>query len=144
MRANSLRTLASVAAFCAAIVVLAHLAYAWGDASDFQERRRIAFDHGAALAIVLAAAVWAGRLATWLERGTGRPIGDAIAIAGSIAVLLHLAWVWRDGMSDALAVTAAHLLALGLVVCVSLLGGMLDARITSTSNRLNGASIPPT
>jgi hypothetical protein len=83
-------------------------------------------------------------VATWLDRGTGRPIGDAIAIAGSIAVLLHLAWVWRDGMSDALAVAAAHVLALGLVVCLALLGGMLDARISSSSNRLNSASIPPT
>ena len=95
MNANSLRTLASVAAFCAALVVLAHLALVWGGASDFQERRRIAFDHGAALAIVLALTLWAGRVARWMERGTGRPIADAIAISGSIRVLLHLTWTRR-------------------------------------------------
>ena len=47
-------------------------------------------------------------------------------------------------MSDSLAVTAGHLLALALVAGLALLGGIVDARISSSSNRLNGASIPAT
>ena len=48
------------------------------------------------------------------------------------------------GTVKGLAVTAGHLLALALVAGLAVLGGMLDARISSSSNRLNGASIPPT
>ena len=40
----------------------------WNGADGFEERRRIAFDHGIALAVILAVTLWLGRVARWLER----------------------------------------------------------------------------
>ena len=59
------------------------------------------------------------------------PIGDAIAISGSIAVLLDLAWGSRDGMSDALQVTAEHVAALAVVTILALLGVRIGGRLYS-------------
>ena len=56
-------------------------------------------------------------------------------------MLLDLAWVWRDGMSDALQVTAEHVAALAVVAILALLGARLDGRLSSNANRLNDASI---
>lgn len=141
MTPASLRTMSAVGAACAGLVVLAHLALVWNGADGFEERRRIAFDHGVALAVILAVTLWLARVARWMEHTGGSPIGDAIAISGSIAVLLDLAWVWRDGMSDALQVTVEHLAALGVVAVLAILGRQIDRRLSSGSNRLNSASI---
>src|SRR6476659_2713273 len=138
MSPASLRTMTATGAACA---VLAHLALVWNGADGFEERRRIAFDHGIALAVILGVTLWLGRVARWLADGSCSPIGDAIAISGSIAVLLDLAWVWRDGMSDALQVTAEHVAALAVVAILALLGAQLDGRLSSKANRLNDASI---
>ena len=141
MSPASLRTMTATGAACAGLVVLAHLALVWNGADGFEERRRIAFDHGIALAVILAVTLWLGRVGRWLADGSCSPIGDAIAISGSIAVLLDLAWVWRDGMSDALQVTAEHVAALAVVAILALLGAQLDRRLSSNVNRLNDASI---
>ena len=117
MHPTSIRTYSALAAVPAALVVLGHLALVWGDAAGFEERRRIAFEHGIALAVVLGVALVAARIALRLERGDGWWVADAIGIAGTIAVLAHLAWVWRDG-SDALErldVTLNHAAAFALV-----------------------------
>lgn len=143
MTPASLRTMSAVGAACAGLVVLGHLASVWNGADGFEERRRIAFDHGIALAVILAVTLWLGRVARWMEHAGGSPIGDAVAISGSIAVLLDLAWVWRDGMSDALQVTVEHVAALMVVAVLSVLGSRLDRKLSSDSNRLNSAPIQP-
>jgi hypothetical protein len=141
MTPASLRTMSAVGAACAGLVVLGHLAGVWNGADGFEERRRIAFDHGIALAVILAVTLWLARVARWMEHAGGSPIGDAIAISGSIAVLLDLAWVWRDGMSDALQVTVEHVAALMVVALLAVLGSRLDRKLSSDSNRLNSAPI---
>jgi hypothetical protein len=85
------------------------------------ERRRrlrgpedLAFQHGIAMAVILAAVLAASRYALALQRGEGWPIADAVAIAGTIGVLGHLAAVWRDGSNPMrrLDVTVTHAVAL--------------------------------
>jgi hypothetical protein len=113
----------AAAAVPAALVVLAHLAYEWNGAAGFTARRDLAFSHGVALALVLAAALIAARYAQHLETGAGAPLADAVAIVGSVAVLAHLARVWRDS-SDPLhrfGITVEHIVALALVALASLL-----------------------
>ena len=141
MSPASLRTMTATGAACAGLVVLAPPGLVWNGADGFEERRRIAFDHGIALAVILAVTLWLGRVARWLEDGSCSPIGDAIAISGSIAVLLDLAWVWRDGMSDALQVTVEHVGGARRRRALALLGARLDGRLSSNSNRLNDAPI---
>jgi hypothetical protein len=123
MTPSSIRTMAAAAALPAALVVLIHLAVVWNGADGFAERRHIAFAHGIALAAVLGLALAAGRFALKLERGRGTPVADAIAIAGSLVVLGHLAWVWRDGLvpDKEIAVTLGHLLALAGVVAAAMI-----------------------
>lgn len=136
MTAANLRTLTAAAAVPAALVVLAHLAYEWNGADGFTARRDLAFTHGVALAVVLAATLIASRFAQHLETGAGAPVADAIAIVGSVAVLGHLARVWRDS-SDPLyrfGLTVEHVAALAVVAAVSLLVARSE-RARYASNR---------
>ena len=116
----------------AALVVLAHLALDWNGADGFTGRRDLAFSHGVALAVVLAATLISSRVALHLETGAGAPVADAVAIIGSVAVLAHLARVWRDG-SDPLhrfGITVEHIAALLLVALVSTLVARREQRRT--------------
>ena len=57
-----------------------------------------------------------------LETGAGAPIADAIAVIGSVAVLAHLALVWRDGSNPLhrFGLTAEHVAAMVAVALVTL------------------------
>jgi hypothetical protein len=137
---STVRIATAAAGVPAALVVLAHLALKWNGAADFEARRTLAFQHGIALAVVLAGVLAAGRYALRLERGEGWPVADAFAIAGSIAVLAHLAAVWRDGSNPMrrLDVTVTHAVALIAVWGVTLLIRHVEgSRITSSSNAVN-------
>jgi hypothetical protein len=138
--ASALRTYAVAAGIPATLVVLAHLALEWNGAGGYEARRTLAFQHGIALAAILALLLAAGRLALYLEGRARWPISDAIAISGTVTVLAHLAWVWRDS-SDPMrqfGVTAAHVLALGAVWGATMLARRIEGRIlTSTSNAAN-------
>ena len=138
MTAATVRTTTAAAAVPAALVVLGHLALEWNGADGYAARRTLAFEHGIALAVVLAAVLAAARLATALERGAGEPIADATGIAGTMAVLAHLAWVWRDNsnMLARLDVTVTHILALVAVAGLTLAMRRWE-RVSSSSNRLN-------
>ena len=130
MDASSLRTLSAVFCIPAALVVLGDLALRWRDTTLVAERQDVAFTHGIALAIVLAAALACGRVALHLENGTGAPFADIAAIAGSVAVLADLARVWRDS-SDPLrrfSVTLSHALALAAVAGVAMLIARAERR----------------
>lgn len=136
MTAASVRTYAAAAGLPAALVVLAHLAAEWNGADGFAARRTLAFDHGVALAVVLAAVLAAARLAQHLETGAGAPLADTVGIAGTVAVLAHLASVWRDGSNPlhGFQVTAAHVAAL-LVVAAATLATARWERSRRVSNR---------
>jgi uncharacterized membrane protein YeaQ/YmgE (transglycosylase-associated protein family) len=71
---------------------------------------------------VLAAVLIAGRVALHVESGAGAPVADAIGLIGGVAVLAHLAKVWRDGSNplQRFSVTASHVGALLLVALVTL------------------------
>lgn len=133
MNPSSLRTLSAIGCIPAALVVVADLAWRWRDATDFVARRDIAFSHGIALAIVLAAALICSRIALHLETGKGAPFADSLAIVGSVAVLADLARVWRDS-SDPLrrfSVTATHIAALAVVAAIALLVARRERRRAS-------------
>jgi hypothetical protein len=142
--AASVRTTTAAAAVPAALVVLGHLALDWNGADGYAARRTLAFQHGIALAVVLAAVLAAARFASALERQSGEPIADSVGIAGTVAVLGHLAWVWRDS-SDMLArldVTVTHILALIAVLGITLAVRRWERqRVSSSSNRLNRGPI---
>jgi uncharacterized membrane protein YeaQ/YmgE (transglycosylase-associated protein family) len=116
------RTYATAAGLPAALVVVVHLALEWNGAGGFAARRTLAFHHGVALVVVLAAVLAASRYAEHLETGAGAPLADAIGIAGTVAVLAHLADVWRDGSNPLyrFTVTAAHIGALLVIAAVTL------------------------
>jgi hypothetical protein len=124
------RTLSAVFCIPAALVVIGDLALRWRETTVISERQDIAFSHGIALAIVLAAALISSRVALHLETGGGAPFADAAAIIGSVAVLADLARVWRDS-SDPLrrfSVTVIHTLALAAVAGVALLIARAERR----------------
>ena len=101
MDARSLRTYATAAAVPAALVILGHLAWAWHAHPASADRQSEAFDHGVALALILAAVLAAGRIALWLEGRIRHVWADTAAVAGAIAILAHLASAWRDkGVGD--------------------------------------------
>jgi len=84
------------------------------------------------------------RYALALQRGEGWPIADAVAIAGTIGVLGHLAAVWRDGSNPMrrLDVTVTHAVALVVVAGLTMLIRHLEeTRLTSSSNAPNRRSI---
>jgi hypothetical protein len=125
---SQVRSYAAVAGIPATLVVAGHLALVWNDSSGIPAHQRLAFDHGIALAVVLAALLICSRIALHLESGDGAPIADSVAVVGAVAVLAHLARVWRDG-SDPLqrfGVTAEHIAALLAVAAVTLLIGRFE------------------
>jgi hypothetical protein len=125
---SQVRSYAAVAGIPATLVVAGHLALVWNDSSGIPAHQRLAFDHGIALAAVLAALLICSRIAMHLESGGGAPIADAVAVLGAVAVLAHLARVWRDG-SDPLqrfGVTAEHIAALLAVAAATLLIGRFE------------------
>jgi hypothetical protein len=128
--AANLRTYSAVAGVAAALVVLLHLALVWNGADGFTGRRAVAFDHGVAMAVVLAAVLIASRFALSMEMGEGAPMADAIGIIGSVAVLANLAHVWRDS-SDPLhrfGITVGHITALLVVAGVTNLAARWERR----------------
>jgi hypothetical protein len=127
--ARSLRTYATAAAAPAALVILVHLAWVWHGHPASSDRQAEAFDHGVALALVLAATLTAGRVALWLEGRARYVWADAAAVIGAIAILAHLAAAWRDeGVGD-LGVAFVHAAALGaLAVTVNLVRAFEERR----------------
>jgi hypothetical protein len=138
--ASSVRTCTVAAAIPATLVVLGHLALDWNGANGFEARRTLAFEHGIALAVILAGVLAAGRIALNLEHRARWPVADSIAVAGTMAVLAHLAWVWRDSSDPTrkFDVTVSHILALVAVCGVTLLARRVEERtLISTSNPAN-------
>lgn len=129
MDARSLRTYATAAAVPAALVILGHLAWAWHAHPASADRQSAAFDHGLAIAAILAATLTAGRVALWLEGRARHLWADAFAVIGAIAVLGHLALAWRDeGVGD-VGVAVVHAVALGaLAVVVNLIRAFEEPR----------------
>jgi hypothetical protein len=127
--ARSLRTHATAAAVPAALVILGHLAWVWHAHPASADRQAEAFDHGVALALILAAVLSAGRIALWLEGRARHVWADTAAVVGAIAILAHLAAAWRDeGVGD-LGVAFVHAAALGaLTVTVNLVRAFEDRR----------------
>jgi hypothetical protein len=117
--ARSLRTYATAAAVPAAVVIVGHLAWAWYAHPASADRQASAFDHGVALAAVLAATLSAGRIALWLEGRARHVWADTVAVIAAIAVLAHLAMAWRDDGVGDLGVLAVHAFALGTVAVVA-------------------------
>jgi hypothetical protein len=120
--ARSLRTYATAAALPAAVVILGHLARAWYAHPASADRRGAAFDHGLAVAAILAATLVVGRVALWMEGRARYLWADAVGVLGAIAILAHLAIAWRDeGVGD-VSVAVVHAVALGaLAVAVNLI-----------------------
>jgi hypothetical protein len=111
--ARSLRTYATAAAVPATVVILSHLAWAWHAHPASADRRAAAFDHGLAVAAILAATLVAARIALWMEGRARYVWADAVAVVGAIAVVAHLAVAWRDeGVGD-VSVAVVHAIALG-------------------------------
>jgi hypothetical protein len=127
--ARSLRTYATAAAVPAALVILIHLAWAWHAHPASADRRSAAFDHGLAVAAILAATLAASRVALWLEGRTRHMWADVVGVLGAIAILGHLAVAWRDeGVGD-LSVAVVHAIALGtLAVGVNLVRAFEEPR----------------
>lgn len=132
MDARSLRTYATAAAVPAAVVILGHLAWAWHAHPTSADRRAAAFDHGLAIAAILAATLAAGRVALWMEGRARYPWADGLAVIGAIAVLAHLAMAWRDeGVGD-VSVAVVHAIALGaLAVLTNLVRAFEEPRGTA-------------
>ena len=103
-------------------MILGHLAWAWYAHPASADRRAAAFDHGLAVAAILAATLVAGRIALWMEGRARYLWADAVGVLGAIAVVAHLAVAWRDeGVGD-VGVAVVHAVALGaLAVGVNLI-----------------------
>jgi hypothetical protein len=123
--ATSVRTYTVAAGLPAALVITAHLVLEWNGTHGFAARRTLAFHHGVALVVLLAAVLAASRFAEHMETGEGAPLADTIGIAGTVAVLAHLADVWRDGSNPLyrFTLTAGHIAALIAVAVVTLAVG---------------------
>ena len=129
MDARSLRTYTVAGAVPAAVVILGHLAWAWHAHPSSADRQATAFNHGLALAAILAAALVAGRTALWLEGRTWHVWSDAVAVIGAVAILAHLAEAWRDqGVGDT-GVAVVHAVMLGaLAVSVNVIRAFEERR----------------
>jgi hypothetical protein len=127
MRATTLRSATAAAAVPAALVVVLHLAWSWHEHTSSAERQSIAFSHGVALAAILGLALIAARVALALERRSDHPLADALAVAGAIAVLSHLAAVWKDeGGIDSRSAALEHVAALAVVALATTLVRRLE------------------
>jgi hypothetical protein len=127
--ARSLRTYVTAAAVPAALVILGHLAWAWHAHPASAERQSEAFDHGVALALILAAVLAAGRIALWLEGRIRHVWADTAAVVGAIAILAHLASAWRDDGVGDLGVGFVHAALLGaLAVTANLIRAVEERR----------------
>jgi hypothetical protein len=127
--ARSLRTYAIAAAVPAAAVIIGHLAWAWHAHPSSADRQAAAFDHGVALAAILAATLVAGRTALWLEGRAWHVWSDAAAVVGAVAILAHLAAAWRDDGVGDVGVAFLHAAALGgLAVTVNVIRAFEDDR----------------
>jgi hypothetical protein len=117
--ARSLSTYTAVAAVPAAVVILGHLAWVWNQHPSSSDRQAAAFDHGLAVAAILAATLAAGRIALWMEGRARYPWADTLAVIGSPgADVGHLAVAWRDeGVGD-VSVAVVHAAALGALAVV--------------------------
>src|SRR5437763_5413590 len=83
MQASTVRTCAAAAAVPATLVVVGHLAYLWQLHPASADRQTAAFDHGLALAAILAAVLAAGRVAQWLEGRSGYVWGEVIGVVAT-------------------------------------------------------------
>jgi hypothetical protein len=127
--ARSLRTYATAAAVPAGLVILGHLAWAWYAHPASTDRRAAAFDHGIAVAVILAATLAAGRFALWLEGRVRHVWADATGVVGAIAILAHLAMAWRDEGVGEVSIAVVHAVALGaLAVVVNLMRAFEERR----------------
>ena len=129
MRASTVRTYAAAAAVPAMIVILAHLAYSWEQHPSSADRQSTAFAHGIGLAATLAAVLAAGRVAQWLDGASARLWPGVVGVAGTIAVLAHLADDWSAGSAAvrSLRILLEHLAALALVALAAWIAGRLEA-----------------
>ena len=128
MDARSLRLYATVAAIPAVLVIVAHLAYVWNAHPASADRRAAAFDHGIALAAILAAVLAVGRIALRLGR-PGAAAADVAVTVGAIAVLVHLASEWRFHSVGDAGILAEHLGALAVIAAA----GVISHRRTGRS-----------
>lgn len=129
MDARSLRTYAIAAAVPAAAVIVGHLAWAWHAHPSSADRQAAAFDHGLALAAILAGTLVAGRAALWLEGRAWCVWSDAVAVVGAMAILGHLAAAWRDEDVSDIGVAVVHAAALGgLAVTVNVIRAVEERR----------------
>jgi len=117
--ARSLRTYATAAAVPAALVILGDLAWAWHAHPASADRQSAAFDHGLAVAAILAGTLAAGRVALWMEGRTRHVWADTFAVIGAIAILGHLAVAWRDDGVGDVRVAVVHAAALGALAVVA-------------------------
>jgi len=111
------------------IVILAHLAYSWEQHPSSADRQSTAFAHGIGLAAILAAVLAAGRVAQWLDGASARLWPGVVGVAGTIAVLAHLADDWSAGSAAvrSLRILLEHLAALALVALAAWIAGRLEA-----------------
>jgi hypothetical protein len=123
------RTYTTAAAVPAAVVILGHLAWQWHAHPASTDRQATAFDHGLALAVILAVTLTAGRIALWLEGRSRHVWADALGVVGGIAILAHLAAAWRDDGVGDLSVGVVHAAAIGaLAVVVNLVRAFGEPR----------------
>jgi hypothetical protein len=136
MRASSVRTYAATAAVPAMIVVIAHLAYVWQQHPSSADRQTSAFGHGIGLAAILAAVLVAGRVAQWLEGGSAQVWPGVIGVAGTIAVLAHLADDWSSGSAAvrSVRILVEHLALLALIALAAWVAGRFEARAHRTAD----------
>jgi hypothetical protein len=137
--ADQIRTLAAAAAIPAIAVVLAHLAWDWNGTASAFDRRETTFTHGVALAAILGGVLAAGRFALAREPGETRtPVSDAVAAAGTIAVLAHMAWVWKDeGMTaDTVGRLVLHGAVLAAIFAATRLAGRRERQWWANRARL--------
>ena len=135
MRASTVRTCAAAAAVPAMIVVLAHLAYVWQQHPSSADRQTSAFGHGIGLAVILAFVLAAGRVAQYLEGASSRLWPGVVGVAGTIAVLAHLADDWSAGSAAVRSprILLEHLALLGLVALAAWIAGRLEAQSGRTA-----------
>src|SRR5436190_10514845 len=137
MRASDVRSAPAAARVPAMIVGLAHLAYGWQQHPSSADRQTAAFGHGIGLAVILAAALAAGRVAQYLEGASSRLWPGVIGVVGTIAVLAHLADDWSAGSAAVRSprILLEHLALLALVALAAWIAGRFEAQSGRTAGR---------